>query len=504
VTTALTRLWSEIWQRLRGVRGRLVATYLLAASLLCLAGVALFTFALGQGLRANVDTGLQNRATATAADLGNVAAGGPSDNLGPVPAVGPGREGTDIQSFTAVYTPAGWLVDARPATLPQAPITAAQSHQPPAADTVRTTQYAGESFRVLISPIARADGVWQVVVGQNMSTVDDANSQVRRALTITVPLLLALLGIGAWLLSGAALRPVQRMTADAQALSEHDTAGRISEPATRDSLNQLARTFNALLDRLHGSLDRQRSLVADAGHELRTPLAVLQTELETALRPNRTRADLVDSINHARIEVDRLATLAEDLLLLAQADGGQPLIRHQLSDVGELLDELASAHQSRAQTAAVALNVIVPTALIADLDPIALRRILDNVLANALRHTPPGGTITIRADLLKRPARGDDQVSSLSAGGQVRIRVSDTGPGFPPEFIPHAFERFGRADQGRSRSAGTAGSGLGLSIVQALVQAHSGSVTVSNVLAGGGQVEILIPVGAAELMDDAP
>jgi signal transduction histidine kinase len=109
----------------------------------------------------------------------------------------------------------------------------------------------------------------------------------------------------------------------------HDDGSRITEPPTMDSLNRLARTLNALLDRLRVSLDQQRAFVADAGHELRTPLAVLQTELETAIRPNRTRQDLVDSITHAQDEVARLAALANDLLFLAEADGGHPMMRRQ-------------------------------------------------------------------------------------------------------------------------------------------------------------------------------
>lgn len=476
--------------RLRGVRGRLVATYLLAAVLATAAGVALFTLALGRGLRANVDAALQTRAATLAADV----ASGNIEHVDPTPrTAATGRNANAVQAFTAVYAPGGRLVDAQPASLPASPLTAEQLGTPPAVATTRTARYAGESFRIIARPVARSDGTWVVVVGESLGASEEASAQVRHALFIAVPLLLLLVGFGAWMLSGAALKPVDRMRAEAEDLGEHDPTGRITEPATRDSLNQLARTFNALLDRLHHSLDRQRGLVADAGHELRTPLAVLQAELETAIRPTRSRADLVDSINHARVEVARLASLAEDLLLLARTDGDQKIVRRELTDVTELLDDVARTYEARAAARSITLQTRWPAALIGDLDPVALRRTLDNLLVNALRHSPTGGTIILEAGTVTLGA------APGTVGQQLMLRVSDTGPGFLPAFLPHVFDRFTRADQGRSRSSVVAGSGLGLAIVQALVGAHGGTVTASNRPTGGAVVELVIPLAGDDL-----
>ncbi len=475
--------------QLRGVRARLVSTYLLAAIVLAAGGATLLMVTLSRGLRASVDAALQTRAHTLAADLaaGNVEQGDP-------PTIGrPEHHASAVLAFTAVYGPGGTLIDAQPSSLPAPPVSAGQATHPPASATFRTTGFGGESFRILTQPVHLRDGTWVVVVGESLGAADEAAAQVRHALVVAVPILLVLVGLGAWLLSGAALKPVDRMRADAQALGEHNPGGRITEPATGDSLNQLARTFNALLDRLHHSLDRQRSLVADAGHELRTPLAVLQTELETAVRATRSRADLIDSINHARVEVARLAALSEDLLLLAQDGGAQQIVRPQLTDVSELLDHAVQAYRDRATEGAVILELTRPPALIADLDPVALRRILDNLLANALRHSPPGGTVTIVADTEHGTAGAGSEGRSL-----LVLRVSDAGPGFPADFLPHVFDRFARADQGRSRASAAAGSGLGLAIIDTLVRAHRGTVSAANRPAGGAVLELRLPLFGEE------
>lgn len=170
-------------------------------------------------------------------------------------------------------------------------------------------------------------------------------------------------------------------------------------------------------------------------------------------------------------------------------------MRHQLTDVSELIDDVTRAYRDRAGTKGFTVHTERPPTLIAELDPVALRRIVDKLLANSLRHTPAGGTITLYAALeTSKPASGAGQT-------ELVVRIVDTGPGFPPEFLPHVFDRFARADQGRSRSAAAAGSGLGLAIVETLVHAHGGRVTARNGPAGGAQVEVRLPLLADEPMD---
>jgi signal transduction histidine kinase len=461
------RLWP------RGVRARLVAAYLLAAAVLAVAGALVLTITLATGLRTNVDAGLHTRADALAADV----AAGNIEHTDPGPTVTARPLSEDVTAFTAVLDPTGALVDAQPTRLPASPIVVRSASDP----VLTSTRYAGIAFRILTIPVHRSDGTWHVVAGQSLEAANEATSQVRRALGVATPILVLLVGFGAWLLSGSALKPVERMRADAQRLGEHDEKGRLTEPGTADSLARLAHTFNQLLDRLHNSLDRQRGLVADAGHELRTPLAVLQTELETAVRPGRTRADLIDSISHAHLEVQRLSALSEDLLLLAQTDSSAAVLAVELTDIGALLDDTVATHDAVATARSLSLHAAHPPALLAEADPIAMRRVLDNLVANALRHAR--GHVWLDADA----------ESTFASGDMVMLRVRDDGPGFPADFLPHAFDRFTRADEHRSRADSTTGTGLGLAVVLSLITAHRGTVSAANPPDGGAEVTIRIP-----------
>lgn len=457
--------------RLRGVRARLVVAYLLITALAATAGVVVFALLLSGTLEQNADSSLRATAGSFAAEIRS----GGFDEAGTAPTVATMPARGDVLNVVAVYAPGGRLVDAEPLVLPADPRAVAVR------DGLQTVRYDGRPFRMVRVAVPVVSGRWIVVVGQSIASTNDATSDALRVLYVIVPIAVVLSGAGAWWLSGAALRPVERMRRDAQRLSVTGRPGSISVPATTDSLNRLARTFNELLQRMQDSLQRQRDFVADAGHELRTPLAVLQTELETAVRPGRTRADLEDSIKHARGETARLASLAEDLLLLAQADGPERVVQPELVEPSAVVAACVTAHHAEFQSAAVELvgpRTDGMPAAVAEIDPVALRRVLDNLLANALRHAPTGGTVT---------------VSAQTSDTQVTFVVRDDGPGFPADFLPHAFTRFSRAERSRSRSSAAAGSGLGLSIVATLVEAHGGSVTAENVQPTGARITVRFP-----------
>lgn len=318
------------------------------------------------------------------------------------------------------------------------------------------------------------------VVGSSLGLLDAAVTHVTDGFLFGGPVVVALGALAAWVFAGAALRPVERMRRQAATAAARDAVPVLAVPATRDEVARLARTLNALLGQLRAAMARERSFVADAGHELRTPLSILRTELELADRPGRSRADLAAAVHAAVGETDRLVRLAEDLLVLARGeDPGFLRIRPVM--LAGLLERAADGMRGQAATRQVAIRIDVrPRDLVAELDEDRIRQVADNLLSNAVRYAPDGGAVTIGA---------------CGYPGHIELRVTDNGPGFPAAFLPHALERFSRADSSRSAQAG--GAGLGLSVVAAIAAAHGGRVRVGNQRGGGAEVTVDLPSRSA-------
>lgn len=460
--------WRTLLRRLRGVRVRLAGAYLIGAAVAVLLGAVVFSYLLTHTVQESINSDLRAAASATAADL----AAGAQDLTAPT--IGPTHRKKPLASITAVYDGHGRLVDGEPLHLPVDPrrlVTRAGF----AGATI-----GGQSFRLYRTSVMNGGQRWTIIVGQSTGPSTDATDDAIQALFVLVPIAILLSGLGAWWIAGAALRPVERMRADAQRLSDSGARELIGSPGTSDALDRLTATFNQLLTRLHTAMDRRRDFVADAGHELRTPLAVLQTELEMASRSGRSTEDLLDSIHHAREEAARVAALAEDLLLLAQSDEPTRLVRPMPVEPAEIVAESVQAHDRDARNHRLTVEVeVVGRSMMATVDPAALRRIVDNLLSNAIRHTPPDGSVEVTVSYAVR---------------HVTITVADTGEGFPSDFLPRAFERFARADSSRSRSATGSGSGLGLSIVRTLARAHGGEAAARNRPEGGAEVAVRLPL----------
>jgi hypothetical protein len=371
-----------------------------------------------------------------------------------------------------VFRPDGGVGYAAPAGLPV--LLPASALRAARSETI-TRMVGGESFRLRVDPTMGPGGRWVVVVGASLTPRAQALARVRTELLFASAITVLLATLGAWALGRAALAPVERMRRSASGISTHGDRGRITVPNSRDELAALGTTLNQMLDRLQTSLVRQRQLVADAGHELRTPLAVLRTELELASRPGRAEDELRAAIAAAAQETDRLAHLAEDLLLLAGRDERGLGISVRPIPLAELLEAVAGTWTARAAAAGVSVTATADPGLV-DVDPDRLRQALDNLLANALRVTPPGGQVHVAGTI------GPDH---------VQVEVADTGPGFPAAFLPRAFERFSRPDDARSPDAG--GAGLGLSIVAAVAEAHGGRADARNASGGGAIVRLRFP-----------
>ena len=310
----------------------------------------------------------------------------------------------------------------------------------------------------------------------SLESADSTTSALVTRLTIGGLLFVAIAAAGAYLLARAALAPVDRLRREAAVISEQDPAARLPVPRTKDEIAALAGTMNDLLARLQSALARQRAFVADAGHELRTPFAVLRGELELAGRPGRSREELADAVTSAAEEAARLSRLTDDLLLLARSDEQHLAARATPTRLDLLLARSANQAGRRAAAAGAQIRVSAPDGLTARIDGDRIRQAVDNLIDNALRFAPPGSRIDIAAAV---------------RDADLTIAVSDGGPGFPPDFLPRAFERFSRPDGGRARAGG--GSGLGLAIVDAIARAHGGSAAALNRPGSGAEVVIELP-----------
>jgi heavy metal sensor kinase len=314
-----------------------------------------------------------------------------------------------------------------------------------------------------------------VVVGAPLEDTADALARLRGLLVIGGPLAIALASLVGWLVAGAALRPVERLRIEAEAVSASEPGRRLPVPATGDELARLAQSLNRMLARLETAVERERRFVRDASHELRTPLANLKTELDVALRRARTPEELERAVRSASEETDRLARLADDLLVLARAEGGRLPVRREDVDLGALVADAAEGFAARATERGVALETTV-AAVPARVDPARIRQAIGNLVDNALRHTSEGGQVSVEVS---------------HDGPTAVIVVRDTGTGFQTDLGERAFEPFSRGDAARSRTDG--GTGLGLAIVRAVVDAHGGTATAANRPEGGAEVRIQLP-----------
>jgi two-component system, OmpR family, sensor kinase len=330
-----------------------------------------------------------------------------------------------------------------------------------------------DPLRILIVPVDSGGQPRFVLVGATLGDRQDALDRLLVSLVVAGPVALLLTSFAGWLVTGAALRPVEAMRREAAAISVSEPERRLPVPATGDELARLGSTLNAMLDRMRAAFERERRFVDDASHELRTPLGILKMELDLALARARTPKELEAVVRGASEETDRLARLAEDLLVLARAERGQVRLAKADVSLDDVLGRTMRTFENRARGAGVRIELDASGQRVrADAD--RLRQAVENLLDNAIRHSTRGGVVMIRAD------RND---------GSVAISVEDAGPGFPPEFLNRAFDAFARGDPSDRDGHGA---GLGLAIVRAVAEAHGGSVWAENLAEGGARVTLVV------------
>ena len=336
--------------------------------------------------------------------------------------------------------------------------------------TQRVPNLDEDDFRVrnhLTESAARTS----IVVGVNLEDIDKTDGFVRRALLIGLPLLLLTMAAMIWFVVGRALHPVEAIRREVAEIGGRDLDRRVPVPAARDEIGRLANTMNLMLDRLEDANNRQARFVSDASHELRTPIAVIRHELEIALRGDGS--DWNDVANDVLEEDLRMQRLVDDLLLLARRDANDAphdLSTKPLIDLDDVV--LTEAHRVR-NSIVVRTGGVSAGQVRGDADQ--LSRVVRNLVDNALRHA--ASTVEIHLD---------------GANGRVQLTIDDDGDGVAETDQNRIFERFGRADESRTRNDG--GSGLGLAIVNELVVEHSGTIEVStSPQLGGARFVVVLP-----------
>lgn len=341
----------------------------------------------------------------------------------------------------------------------------------------------GGTLRMATVPVTTYRDSQSTVIGFAQVALPEAMRDARLQ-SILTRLMAAVIGatVIAWLLATLLARTWLR-SVDAAAESAHRIGSgetlreRLFVPKDEDEIAKLARAFNELLDKLESAHGTQQRFLADASHELRTPLTVLRGEIEVALRRDRPAEEYRDVLGSSREEIERLTKLTENLLSLARSDAGESIATTEAVDVSAVCAGVQKALASQAAAKRISLSVDAPAPVWVNGDAEALERVCLNLTENAICYSPAGESVTLRVH---------------AEGAEAVLSVSDTGPGIGAEHLAHLFERFYRVDKARAREHG--GAGLGLAIVEALVKAHGGSVTVASLVGQGTTFTVRLPL----------
>jgi two-component system heavy metal sensor histidine kinase CusS len=286
--------------------------------------------------------------------------------------------------------------------------------------------------------------------------------------------------IGYWL-ARHSLRPLREIAATVQRIRSSNLDERIDAAGLPADLSSLAERFNAMLGRLQESFARLSKFSADIAHELRTPVNNMRIEVEVALGKARSLDEYRETLGSCLEECERLGRIIDSLLFIARAEDPRTQIHKEPVNVALELDRVREFYEAPAAEAGVQFSVSCPPDAVAPLDRILFQRAVSNLVANALRHTPPLGRVSVDA---------------VRDNGELRVDVTDTGRGIAPDDLPHVFDRFYRADRARTSVSGNVG--LGLAIVKSIVQLHGGSISAQSKLNEGTRMRIQIPAAAAE------
>lgn len=337
----------------------------------------------------------------------------------------------------------------------------------------------GASTRLYLAPASFGAQSFTIATAQSRARQRETLRDLRNAMLATAPIALLVACAGGYLLARKSLAPMVRMSDKARAISAANLSERIEVVNPRDELGELAVTLNDLLARLGRSFADQRRFMADASHELRTPVAILQGELDVTLsRNDRNAADYRESLEVMHRTVRRLTRIVRDLFLLARSDAGDLPLKGEPLYAGDVVSQTVRAYKTLAADRGVVLAAECDIDLLIDGDEDLLQRMIGNLVENAIRHTPHGAAVRVRC--------GRD-------GELARIEVRDSGSGVPEECRERIFERFYRADPARAAREGS-GAGLGLPIARRIAEVHGGALRLEETGAGGSLFAVTLPL----------
>ena len=333
---------------------------------------------------------------------------------------------------------------------------------------------AGAVSRVM--PRDKENAPVVLIMGRPTGPIEESLSKLLYVFLFAIPVCLAVAGGGGIFLARQILKPVETITQAAREIEESDLNRRI-DIKTKDELGRLAETLNQMIDRLEKAFKRQREFTSDASHELRAPLAIIQAESTLALQKDRDAIAYKQSLETVSQEVDHMAKIIDQLLMLARSDAGKDQPMYEEIDLADVLQGLTSDINVLCQDKELSLEINAGTKVCVQGDKVNLRRLFLNVLDNAIRYTPHGGIISI---------------SLAQQGKTALVTIQDTGVGISLEHITNIFDRFYRVDKARSRADG--GSGLGLAICKQIAEAHGGGISVVSQAGKGSTFSIRLPV----------